>query len=590
MRRLVWLAMMLSACAASVAQAQETPYDARLTGAPTTDLADRLEAESRLVQSKDEVPQSPLSLRRRAESDVERLTEVLRSEGYYAGTVSFAIDETETPAKVIVTVDAGPRFRLEAFNVRLDHAAGQPEPEPVAIADLGLSIGQPARAEAVVTAQAALLKALAEQGFPLAKVRERQAVVDHAAQIMRVDLAVAQGPLCDFGPVTVSGLDHLDEAWVRRRLPWHEGQRFSVADMERLRKRLVESRLFSSVKLSTAETVDADGRLPIAIDLREADRRSIGTGLSWASSEGFAARAWWEHRNLFGAAERLRAEVVASEIRNAFDVTARVPDLLAGDQDGIASFTAEEQRTDAYVTRTVGGSVGMEWALTPTWRASASGAVERTFEERNDRTRNYTLVSFPLEARQDDTDDLLDPTRGNRLRAQVRPFVEALGGTVGFNRFEISDSHYLQVLDHPRLIVAGWGRFGTITGIGLDSVPADKRFYVGGGGSVRAYGYQMAGPLDSAGDPLGGLSELAFGAEIRVKLTDTIGIVPFVEAGNAYEQRLPKPGEDLRWGGGLGLRYFTPIGPVRADIAVPFNPRPGIDDSYQVYLSLGQAF
>lgn len=588
MRRAVWLAFFLLAPGA--APAQEAPYRVEISGAPTTDLADRLEAESRLVGAKDEIPASPQSLRRRAEDDMGRLVEVLRAEGYYGGTASFALDESVRPMMVTVTVDAGPRFHLEAFNVRLDRAADQPEPEPVPLADLGLAIGQPARAEAVVTAQAALLKALAEQGFPLAKVAERQVVVDHAAQTMRVEVVVSAGPLCRFGPTEISGLSRLDPGWVRNRLPWREGERFSVAYMESLRKRLVDSHLFSAVKLSTAKAVDAQGRLPIAIDLREADRRSIGTGASWASSEGFGAHAWWEHRNLLGAAERLRTELTASQIRNAFDVTARVPDLGTADQDGIAAVTAEEQRTDAYVTRTVGGSAGMEWLVSPSWRVSAAGALERTFEERNDRRRSYTLVSFPLEARHDDTDDLLDPTRGNRMRAQIRPFVEALGGTVGFTRFELGDSHYLQVLNQPRVILAGWGRFGTITGAGLDAIPADKRFYVGGGGSVRAYGYQMAGEVDDAGDPLGGLSELAFGGEIRVKVTDTIGLAPFIEAGNAYATRLPHPEDGLRWGAGLGLRYFTPIGPVRADIAVPLNPRPGIDDSFQVYLSLGQAF
>lgn len=589
MHRVACLVLVLS-LSAPAALAQELPFRVELTGAPSADLAEKLEAESRLVQSGDEPAPSLASLRRRAEGDVERLVEVLRAEGYYAGEVAAKVDETRRPAQVTLAVAAGPRFTLTAFNVRIDHAAEQPTPEPVPIADLGIAIGQPARAEAVVTAQAALLRALAEQGYPLADVRDRQVVVDHADQSMRVEVVVAAGPLCAFGPVSVTGLERLDPDWVRNRLPWQAGDRFSVGAMETLRRRLVESRLFSSVKLATAETVGPGGRLPITIDLREADHRSIGAGVSWATSEGAGARAWWEHRNLLGGAERLRAEATASQIRNALDLSARIPDLGLADQDGIAGFTAEEQRTDAYVTRTVGGSVGLEWLLSPEWRASASGAVERTFEERADRRRNYTLVSFPLEARQDSTDDLLDPTRGNRLRVQVRPFVEALGGTVGFTRFEIGDSTYLEVLNSPRVVLAGWGRLGTITGAGLDDVPSDKRFFVGGGGSVRAFGYQRAGPLDAAGDPLGGLSALAFGGEVRVRITEDIGLVPFVEAGNAYESRLPRPGDGLRWGGGLGIRYFTPIGPVRADIAIPFNSRDDIDDAYQVYLSLGQAF
>lgn len=588
MRLLVWL--LLAVLAPLSAWAQQLPYRVQLVGAESLGFQDRIKAESRLFQLKDEPPASLLSLQRRAEADMDRMAEVLRSEGYYAAQLSFAIDDKAQPAMVTVTLVPGAVFALEAFNVRVDASADTPPPKPVPLSDLGLAIGQSARAGAVVDAQAALLRALAEQGYALAKLQDRQAVVDHAAMTMRVELVVSSGPLCAFGPVTVTGLDDVDEAWVRRRLPWQPGEQFSLSQMEALRKRLVESRLFSSVKLVTADHTEDGGQLPITMELREADQRSVGTGLSWSSSEGGGANAYWEHRNLWGDAERLRTALVASQIRNAVDITLRVPDVLGADQDVLSSLTAEEQRTDAYVTRTVGGAIGMEWVVTPTWRAAASTAVERTFEERNDRTRQFTLVSFPLEARQDDTDDLLDPTRGNRLRTQIRPFVEALGGTVGFTRFELYDSHYLMVLNQPRVILAGWGRFGTITGTGLDDVPADKRFYVGGGGSVRAFGFQQAGPLDNDGDPSGGLSALAFGGEIRVKVTDTIGLVPFVEAGNAYETRLPWPGEELRWGAGLGLRYFTAIGPVRADVAVPLNPRSGIDESYQVYLSLGQAF
>lgn len=588
MRLVLWLFLALMAPVS--AWAQQLPYTVALDGAENLGFQDRIEAASRLFQLKDEPPASLLSLNRRAEADMDRMAEVLRAEGYYGAQLSFTVDDQTQPVAVTVKLVPGPLFTLEAFNMRVDAAANTPEPKPVPLSDLALAIGQPAQAKAVVDAQAAWLRALAEQGYALAKVEDRQIVVDHATAIMRVDLVVSSGPLCVFGPVTVTGLTDVDEAWVRRRLPWQPDERFSLSLMETLRKRLVESRLFSSVKLTTAKQAEAGGRLPITVDLHESDQRSVGVGVSWSSSEGVGGNAYWEHRNLMGAAERLRSSLTASQIRNAADVTLRIPDVLGVDQDVLSSVTAEEQRTDAYITRTIGGSVGMEWVVTPTWRAAASTALERTYEERSDTIRQFTLVSFPLEARQDDSDDILDPSRGNRLRVQVRPFVSALGGTVGFTRFEIYDSHYVMLLNHPRTILAGWGRVGAISGGGLNDVPADKRFYVGGGGSVRAFGFQRAGPLDDAGDPTGGLSALAFGGEIRVKVTDTIGVVPFIEAGNAYASRMPHPSDGLRWGAGLGLRYFTPIGPVRADIAVPLNPRPGIDDSYQIYLSLGQAF
>lgn len=582
MRLVIWavLAMLLPVQAV----AQQVSYRTELTGFEDSRLRDRIEEASRLVQLAEEPPASLVALRRRAENDVGRIQDVLRSEGYYAGEVAFDMAEQDEPVRVTVTVSPGPAFTLARFEIQLE----PPPPRPVTLPELGIALGARARATAVVDAQARLLRALAEQGYPLAQVTDRRVVVDHATATMTVDLLVASGPLADFGAMAVQGLAGLDEDWVRNRQPWKTGERFSIGQIEEMRKRLITSRLFSSVKLATAAEVDETGQLPVTVDLTEANHRSIGASVTWSSTEGFGSEAFWEHRNLFGAAERLRTALVVSEIRTGTDVTFRRPDLLMADQDLVTSFVAEEQRTDAYVTRSVGGAAGFEWLLSPVWRASASTALERSFEERGQNVRNYTLVSFPLEARQDNTDDLLDPKRGNRFRVQLRPFVEALGGTAGFTSLDLQDSHYLQVSSSPRLILAGWGRIAAIRGASLDEVPANHRLYVGGGGSVRAYGFQRAGPIDEAGDPTGGLSALAFGAELRARVSETIGIVPFIEAGNAYGAKWPDDG--LLWGAGLGLRYQTPIGPVRADVAMPINRRPGIDDSFQVYLSLGQAF
>jgi translocation and assembly module TamA len=580
MRLLMWLiVVMLSPVAAG---AQEVAYRVELVGVEGG-LRDRVEAASRLVQLADEPPASLVSLTRRAEGDVERIQEVLRSEGYYAGSATVALDDAAIPVAVTVTIVPGPAFTLSRFDVRF-------APIPAAPPDPDIVLGERARAEDVVAAQTRLMQALAERGYPLAEITERRAVVDHATATMAVDLLIGTGPEALFGPVTVRGLDRLDEGWVRRRLPWEPGERFSVTQMEEMRKRLVASRLFSSIKLATGTGVDAESRLPVAVELAEADRRSIGASVTWSSTEGVGTEAFWEHRNLAGGAERLRTALVVSEIRTGVDLTFRKPDFLAADQDLRASTLVEEQRTEAYVTRTAGGAIGLEWLLSPHWRAGAGTALERTLEERDAGTRTYTLVSFPLEIRHDSTDDILDPRRGNRLSAQLRPFVEALGGTAGFTRFDLQGSHYLEVSAQPRLILAGWGRVAAIRGGGLDEVPANHRLYVGGGGSVRAYGFQQAGPLDDAGDPTGGLSALAFGAELRARLTETIGIVPFVEAGTSYVDKWPDPANNLLWGAGLGLRYHTPIGPVRADVAVPLNRRSGIDDSFQIYLSLGQAF
>jgi translocation and assembly module TamA len=140
-----------------------------------------------------------------------------------------------------------------------------------------------------------------------------------------------------------------------------------------------------------------------------------------------------------------------------------------------------------------------------------------------------------------------------------------------------------------RFVLAGRATLGSLVGEETDNVPADKRLYAGGGGSIRGYEYQSVGPLDADGDPLGGRSLIELNAEVRIRVTDQVGLVPFVDGGMVFDSVYPDFEEDLRWAAGLGVRYFTAFGPLRVDIAIPLNKRE-FDDSFQFYISLGQAF
>jgi translocation and assembly module TamA len=190
--------------------------------------------------------------------------------------------------------------------------------------------------------------------------------------------------------------------------------------------------------------------------------------------------------------------------------------------------------------------------------------------------------------RRDTTDDLLDPTIGGRQTLTVTPYHAIAGPTLDFVSSRLELRHYQRLNDTGRLVLAGWGALGSIVGASLDNIPADKRLYAGGAGSVRGYAYQHAGPLFPSGVPVGGISSLELGLELRYRITNTIGIVPFVEGGNVYPESLPD-NSSLYWGAGLGLRYYTLVGPVRLDLATPFDHRPG-DTPIQVYISIGQAF
>jgi len=204
-------------------------------------------------------------------------------------------------------------------------------------------------------------------------------------------------------------------------------------------------------------------------------------------------------------------------------------------------------------------------------------------------TQRYQLVGLPSYVKLDTTDNLPNPTTGYRAQLAVTPAHTFSGSNLTFASNLISGSTYLGLGAEDRTIVAGKLALGSLDGAQLSQLPSDQRIYAGGGGSIRPYGYLMAGPLAPNNVPIGGKSSLVLNLEARVKITDTIGIVPFVDGGSYYESPLPELGRTFLYGVGLGLRYYTAFGPLRLDLATPLHKRSG-DSPVQVYISLGQAF
>jgi translocation and assembly module TamA len=179
---------------------------------------------------------------------------------------------------------------------------------------------------------------------------------------------------------------------------------------------------------------------------------------------------------------------------------------------------------------------------------------------------------------------------GSPLDFGITPYVGVYDGPITFTRTMAEGRVYQSLTDDGWTVLAGRVAVGAIFGAGARDIPPDKRFYSGGGGSLRGYGYQLATDVDANGDPIGGKSMFEVGLELRRQVTETIGIVPFIEGGRAFSDQIPNPADNLFWGAGLGVRYYSPVGPIRFDVAVPLDRRPGVDDPYQIYISLGQAF
>jgi translocation and assembly module TamA len=417
---------------------------------------------------------------------------------------------------------------------------------------------------------------------------------------MAVTYRVAPGPATQFGAVSISGLKNLNPAYVERRLRWQRGTTYDAGKVEQTRQALIETGLFSTVRITPEPDPANPGTALIGIDATERAHRTIGAGLGYNTSQGVAAKVYWENRNLFGNAEDLRLSATGGQQVYALNANFRRPDFLVTDQDFLATAEAANYTPTAYHSRRALATIGIERRFDRT----VTGGIALQLEKANveqlanipsiitsaQHTQRYTLVALPAYLKIDRTDNLLSPTRGYRAELTVTPAHIFSSADLNYVTNTASASTYRQLGANGRAVLAGRVALASLDGAPFFELPADQRIYVGGGGSIRPYAYQTAGQLAPNHEPIGGRSSLVLNLEARVKVTQSIGVVPFVDAGSYYQSSLPQPGSHpLFYGVGLGLRYYTAFGPLRLDLATPLYRRRS-DSPIQVYISLGEAF
>ena len=581
-----FLAQIVGQNGARAAEPSGVTYSVAIEGTKDKGLKSALEKNSNLVSLKDKPPPSMVALQRRAEGDLPRLQRVMRSRGYHTGTAGIEIDRGKKPIRVTVTVKSGPLFKLGSYTVVFTRPA--PAGIKTDAQSLGLTAGKTAAAASILEAENTLRAALAARGHPLAKVVKRDAVADMRTAKLNVTLTVDPGAPARFGKITVSGLSRVEERYVRNRFAWKQGDRYDPRLVVEARKALIDSRLFSLVKITQATALDATGELPIAVELKEAKHRSLGVGARFSTSEGLGGEAFWEHRNLFGAGEVLRGELKGSFIGYGAAARFRRPDFLRRDQALGLSAEFRDERTEAYTGRFIEAGPSIRRQLDRFHAAIVGLSVEYSTITENGFTDVNYLLGVPMTLERDSTNDRLDPATGDRVTLKVTPYAD-LGGGRPFVVARASGSIYRPLTKDRRIIAAFRAAYGTVWGNRLRAIPANKRLYSGGGGSNRGYGYQMAGPIDLDGDPLGGRSMVEVGGELRIRVGKRFGIVPFIEGGRAYRGMTPDFSKRFLWSAGIGVRYYTEFGPLRADFAVPLNRR-SVDGRFQFYISIGQAF
>src|SRR5437868_2980971 len=541
-------------------------------------------------------PANAAQIGRRASADADLLTQLLRAQGYYDAVVEPRTAKAGDALSVVLTADPGQQYRFASVDLPGLDAAG---PEAAQLRrTFAVNPGDPVVAADVIAAGLALTTALGERGYAGARLGEQDIEVNHQTHLATLTLPVDPGPVARFGSIRVSGRPPFSARHVALIARFKRGEPFRRSKVDDLRRALIATTLVANADIQVVP-VDAGRVVDLAIRLEPAPSHTIAGELGYGTGQGARLEASWTDRNFFNPEGALTLRGIAGTAEQLLGVQVRRSNFLMRDQTLNLQFSASHQRFAAYTAKTIDLAANIErqsnfiWQKPWTWSYGGEwlGTIERgVFSSAGIKdTRRFRIAAAPLALGSDGSDSLLDPTRGFRLSGRLSPEISFHGGHFSYGRAQIDASAYHPVGD--RVVVAGRVRLGTIFGAGLFDIAPSRRFYAGGGGSVRGYGYQQLGPKDQDGDPIGGRGLAEFALETRIRLKQfggNFGLVPFFDGGTLTSSARPDFGH-WRTAAGLGVRYYSSFGPIRVDFGVPLNRQKG-DGPFAVTVSLGQAF
>ncbi|WP_137679778.1 autotransporter assembly complex protein TamA [Aurantiacibacter suaedae] len=564
-------------------------------------------------------------LRARMDEDAELVRRILASEGWYSADVRGQItgegegDEQQT---FVATIDAVPGPRYVFSDIVID--APETRPEGLIKRELSLDIGDPIVAAEVLAGEAKVLVGLPEWGYPFAELGQRDLLLDQESGEGVYTLPVDPGPLSVFGGIETSGDLVFDEEHVELLARFKRGELYDNRLVEDLRQALVATSLFSTVTVSPQRSGEPapDGAeyATLLVEQNAGPPRTIAGSAGYGTGQGFRVEGSWTHRNLFPPEGALIASGVLGTQEQGASATFRRSN--AGRRDRTFTLTAQARHTDYDAYEAYTGRLGVLWSYSSTsiWQKPFTYAYggqvlisnEQDFDLATEQRvrRTFYVGGLTGQFGIDRSDDLLNPTKGFRTTLLVEPEGSLEGGFSPYVRAQLDGSAYFPATSS--IVLAGRVRFGTIQGASRYDLAPSRRFYAGGGGSVRGFGYQDLGPtvmepnpdypapedIEPGTDPedlpdefiprnIGGRSLFEAAAEVRYRFGN-FGVAAFVDAGQAWEETSPQF-TDIRYGVGVGGRYYTNFGPLRLDVAMPIDRRTG-ESSFAVYVSIGQAF
>jgi translocation and assembly module TamA len=576
---------------------------------------------------------SHLSLARRLRNGLSEGEDILHSLGYYDGAAegAQAAPEDGGTVKITVTLTPGPLYRIGGISFQQADAPVDPEgpdgdtpsppedgaapagaPAPVAgaprspgpeggdappslppISLTGVREGDPAVAAAILDAVDGIAGGLADQGRPFAEVTSTRYWLDKEAKLLFMEVGVYPGEFVRMGPLRITGDSPVKPRFVENHVNWARGEPWNQSKVEAFRDSLFQTGLFQPTRIVTGGPSGPDGEREVVITLNPTPLRTASGSINYDSDFGPGFEFSWEHRNLTGWGDLFRVDLPVWKDLQQVGLQYTRPYFFSRRQILLANSTLLREEADTYRLKSLSASAGLERLLSRSLTGRLMAEVEAgRLDEFVTPAQEYYIWGFPLTLDWDWADSLLDPTRGHRLSLLAAPYTGRYFEDFRMLKTRADAYQYFPLTEDASLVLALRGTVGAIFGAGASELPASLRFFSGGGGSVRGFRYRSIGPRNSKGRPAGGDFLTEVSGEIRWKFSQSLGVVAFLDGGNLYDVfDISQLGDDLLWGGGLGFRYYSPMGPFRLDVAFPISTGKQEEDSrFQLYISLGQSF
>lgn len=521
-------------------------------------LKTNVEALTEIVGLARRSPVPPGHVYRLYDRATEQIDRALRPFGYYRPTVLASLDTESSPWVASFGIETGPPIIVGRVDIEVAGAAAQDSVFQAALARLPLREGETLSHPEYERAKAAIELLAAERGYLDAEWDSTAILVELAENRAEIVLRMSTGPRYRFGEVVVDR-DWVDPSIIAAYVTFQPGEPYEAASLRELQSNLVGTTYFASVEITPRrDLAGEDERVPIEVRVtpRKTQRWEVGAG--YGTDTGPRIRLTTEFRRLNRRGHYADADLRVSTTEQS--ITARYNIPVGLPRPALWTVTGRYGRIEWVTSTTIEGIAGLSYAH---MRGATREVLSIIYQRDDFSVAADTAISHltqPVAAwTYTDADDRLYARRGVGGTLELRGAVDGVGSSASFFRAWATFKAIRGLGERTRGIVrgdVGWIGTGQFSGL-----PPTIRFFAGGDRSIRGYAYQSLGPVNESGQVTGGNSLLVGSAELEYRFLEKWAGAVFLDAGNALDDF----GGEIAVGIGFGVRWISPVGPVRVD-------------------------